>query len=104
MSLNLLSRAANARFEDVHPELINNRVVGKGNAADAAMKLYERWLVLQPANAKVILSIGQLYHVKGDTTNAPKKYAEVINLKPEAATLKIANKFKEAAEKNPRNQ
>jgi hypothetical protein len=104
--LKLLSQAANARFQDAHPQLqeTKSRIVGNENAVAAAMGLYERWHERESANVKVLLCIGQLHHLKGETDKAKKQYDRVILLDLDPPSTKNARTLRKAADANPQNR
>jgi len=102
----VLSKAANARMQVVRPTLqgSKSRVVGNEGAVPAAMTLYERWLLLEPDNVKVMVSLGRLHHVKGEVDKARKHYLRVLELKLDAGATRDAAALKAAADKNPKNE
>lgn len=65
---------------------------------------YDLRLLREPANVKVVLCIGQLHHLRGDTDKAKKRYDAVIALNTDPASTKRAGVLRKAADDNPRNE
>jgi tetratricopeptide (TPR) repeat protein len=105
-NLNLLSRTANASFTLTRPTMQSSksRVVGNEKAAAEALELYALWLERTPGNVKVMLCLGKLHHLKGETDKARKFYDQVIALNLDVAVTKEARTLRKAADDNPRNE
>ncbi|MCB9933853.1 MAG: hypothetical protein H6841_10580 [Planctomycetes bacterium] len=92
-SADLLARAADAWRRHANPEVVGAEFkCTQEHSARRALELYQRWLLREPGNFKVLINIGVCHHVIGERDAARKAYKRVIE---ESGDDKLAKQARE---------
>lgn len=93
-SAELLARAADAWRRHANPEVVGAEFkCTQEHSARRALELYQRWLLREPDNFKVLINIGVCHHVIGERDAARKAYKRVIEESSDDTLVKRAREY-----------